>query len=81
MLVQAIAKPPSDEFYPNETPHQTPLNNRLQPTITASTRANKRADLTYLLKKARILGVRLIRESSQLTLVLRDAWLLKTFIL
>lgn len=50
------SSPPSDEFYPNETPHQTPLNNRLQPTITASTRANKRADLTYLLKKGTNIG-------------------------
>lgn len=31
--------------------YSTPLSNRLQPTVTASARAGKRNDLTYLLKK------------------------------
>ena len=30
---------------------ETPLSNRLNPTVTAKTKANQRADLTYLMKK------------------------------
>lgn len=36
--------------------YSTPLSNRLQPTVTASARAGKRNDLTYLLKKGTNIG-------------------------
>ena len=35
----------------SSTSRETPLSNRLNPTVTASTKANQRADLTYLMKK------------------------------
>lgn len=36
--------------------YSTPLSNRLQPTVTASARAGKRNDLTYLMKKGTNIG-------------------------
>lgn len=36
--------------------HSTPLSNRLQPTVTASTKAKRRFDMTYLMKKGTNIG-------------------------
>ncbi|SPY08438.1 type IV secretion system protein VirB10 [Oligella urethralis] len=40
-----------DEQYAEEGTMDSPLGNRLRPTVTASTRAKRRSDMTYLMKK------------------------------
>lgn len=45
----------NDDDY-SESSYSTPLSNRLQPTVTASTRAQRRTDLTHLMKKGTNIG-------------------------